>query len=198
MSKQNLSPYDRDMLAMVNSFTKTECTISFAKEFIVVTIDTQKVDKNNFKALESAIKGRLGERFISINEVDYVLANSEFVYQLRFEYDPIDYPEEYRFELTKPKEVPGTLFVTSLKEVHAVCFTRDNFNKVKDFTGGGTLTLNSNINQDEKQNIYEFPTESGVLLKVLEGDYIVKDSFNRFSVIGKSEFERYFEPNDEL
>lgn len=191
MSKNKLSPFDCDLCAMIENITKTVATVKLDDENITINASVLGMQSNTLQALENALKGRAGDRFISFGNLGVTL-------ELKLSYDPEDYPEQYRWGLVEPIEVPGTRYCRKLKEVNAVFFEERNIDKVIAFTGGGTLTTPSIMNEApdglKDPATYEFPTENGTLLKVFEGEYIVKDENGRFSKMHKTTFENDFEP----
>lgn len=194
MSKNKLSPFDCDMCAMIENITKQPVGVTLDNDIFTIQTTVIGVSGYTLKALESALKGRTGiKRFVSfeIKGVDLVF---------KFKHDPefANTPDQIRYDLTEPKDIPGTKYCRKLKEVNAVFFKESNIEKVIAFTGGGTLTTPSKINEApdglKDPATYEFPTENGTLLKVFEGEYIVKDENGRFSKMHKTTFENDFEP----
>lgn len=190
--KNKLSPFDCDMCAMIENITKTPVEVDLSKENILLTVSVKGLEENRIKAIKEAAKGRLGDRFNFTEQPGDKLIIS-------FDADPEYYnaPDQMRYDLTEPKQIPGTTFCRKLKEVNAVFFERQNIDKVIAFTGGGTLTVPSSMNIDasgmNEPAFYEFPTENGVLLRVFEGEYIVKEN-GHFTTMRKTAFEREFEP----
>lgn len=190
--KNKLSPFDCDMCAMIENITKTPVEVDLSKENILLTVSVKGLEENRIKAIKEAAKGRLGERFNFTEQPGDQLIIS-------FNADPeyLNAPYQMRYDLTEPKNIPGTTYCRKLKEVNAVLFTEKSINTVIAFTGGGTLTVPSSMNVEQDGIIepafYEFPTENGVLLKVFEGEYIVKEN-GHFTTMRKSTFETDFEP----
>lgn len=182
MSKGTLKPFDLDLIHMVETVLKTKVNAFLEEGYIRLEVSALGASTNEIHALQHAVAGRLGERFI-----DFGVEETNIV--IRFDSDPEQYPDQYRYELVKPVEVPGTRYARKLKEVDAIMFRRDDIEKVLAFTGGGTLTIPSSM---QAPATYEFPTENGVLLLVKEGEYIVKDG-EHFIKMSKRDFEQDFE-----
>lgn len=193
MSKTKLSPFDYDMCVMIENIAKDNVRVETDDNKIRLILSVCEMEPQKVEAIKQAVKGRLGERLDWIDEQHNNLIIS-------FEVDPeyLNAPDEYRFDLETPKEIAGTRYCRKLKEVNAVFFEERNIDKVIAFTGGGTLTTPSIMNEApdglKDPATYEFPTENGTLLKVFEGEYIVKDENGRFSKMYKTAFENDFEP----
>ena len=191
MNKTKLSPYDWDMCAMIESITGKSVHVDFFPEFIRLSWEQSKEDgetvgeNKKIKALQQAIEGRLNKRVVKFEFKNGL----QMVY---FEYDPTEYPMEIRFDLMKPTEVPETRYQGNEKEVDAVLFVRDNMERVNAFTGGGTLTVPSEINREDENTdmraTFFFPNEMGLLLTVYELEYIVKDN-GKYSTRSQKDFE---------
>ena len=193
MSKTKLSPFDYDMCIMIENIAKDNVRVETDDNKIRLILSVCEMEPQKIEAIKQAVKGRLGERLDWIDEQHNNLIIS-------FEVDPeyLNATDEYRFDLETPKEIAGTRYCRKLKEVNAVFFEERNIDKVIAFTGGGTLTTPSIMNEApdglKDPATYEFPTENGTLLKVFEGEYIVKDENGRFSKMHKITFENDFEP----
>lgn len=190
--KNKLSPFDCDMCAMIENITKTPVEVTLNDDVFTIKASLLGVASNTIKALEGALKGRTGTRFVSFEN-----PGVEMVFKFKNDPEYNTAPDQMRYDLTEPKEVSGTTYCRKLKEVNAVLFTEQSVEKVVAFTGGGTLTVPSSMNIDasgmNEPAFYEFPTENGVLLRVFEGEYIVKEN-GHFTTMRKTAFERDFEP----
>lgn len=187
MSKTRLSPFDYDMCVMIENIAKDQLRIETDDNKIRLILSVCEMEENKKTAIKQAVKGRLGERLDWIDE-----QHSNLIFSFSADPEYLNAPDQYRFDLEEPKDIPGTTYCRKLKEVKAVLFDLRNVDEIIAFTGGGTLTTPSKMN--EAPATYEFPTENGTLLKVFEGEYIVKDENGRFSKMHKTTFENDFEP----
>lgn len=196
MNKTKLSPYDWDMCAMIEDITGKAVFVQFTPESIKLSW-TQKGESGEtvgeyqrITALKEAIAGRLNDRVLGFDYEDGKQSVS-------FSYDPTEYPEETRFALMNPTAIPETRYKRKDKEVDAILFVRDNMERVKAFTGGGTLTIPSKANDPEEfpdmRATFTFPNQLGLLFEVKEGDFIINDN-GKFTAQNKQAFEQEFEP----
>lgn len=182
MNKGKLKPFDLDLIHMIQTLLKTKVNAFSEEGYIRLEVSGLGASTNEINALREAVIGRLGERYIDFETEGLNIS-------IRFTSDPDQYPDQLRYDLKTPVDVPGTRYARKLKEVNAMLFGRDKMDDILDFTGGGTLTIPSAM---ESPATYEFPTENGVLLLVKEGEYIVKDG-EHFIKMSKKDFERDFE-----
>lgn len=182
MNIGKLKPFDFDLIHMIETVIKSSVEAFLEEGYIRLEVSAVNASTDEIHALSQAVHGRLGERFIECG-----VEESKFV--VRFTSDPDQYPDQFRYELKKPVDVPGTRYARKLKEVNAILFMREDIDKVNAFTGGGTLTIPQSVKMPAQ---YEFPTENGVLLLIREGEYIVKDG-DHFIRMYKHDFERDFE-----
>jgi hypothetical protein len=184
MSKGTLNPFDLDLIAMIESVIRSKVIVFLEEGYIRFEASAWGCSTNELTALEGAIKGRTGDRFI-----DFAVEDMTIV--ARFDSDPEQWPTQLRYDLIEPSNIPGSRYARKLKEVNAVFFTREYIDDVVRFTGGGVLTIPTELSA---LATYEFPTENGLLIAVREGEYIVKDK-SHFIKMSKADFEIDFEPN---
>lgn len=187
---QKLGPFDAELCMMIENVTKQNVSVFFEHSFIQLVwgIETDQPAPQRKKdidtALINAVRGRLGERFISSENINGL----KFVF---FKFDPVQYPEERRFSQTEPVIRPESRFIRKDIEVEAVYFDRKNIEKVNEFTGGGTITI-----PREKNGVAEFvftSQASGLFVTVREGQYIVRGKGKKITLYSKAEFENEFE-----
>lgn len=187
---QKLGPFDAELCMMIENVSKLPVSVFFEHSFIQLVwgVETdqpapqRKTDIDT--ALINAVRGRLGDRFISSENINGL----KFVF---FKFDPVQYPEERRFSQTAPVMRPENRFVKKDIEIEAVYFDRKNIEKVKEFTGGGTITIPREIN-GIAEFVFTSPA-SGLFVTVREGQYIVRGKGQKITLYSKSEFENEFE-----
>lgn len=191
MNKQVLSPFDCDMCAMVEDLTGEQITVTAAPDSIRISwaqhgsSGKDKAEGQRIEAIKQAIRGRLGDRVISFEYAD----DTQSVY---FRYDPEQYPEEIRTQLTAIDPNAGQRYCRMLKEVDAVLFTRENLEAVRAFTGGGTIEIPRTPDGLAK---YRFTNPvSGLYTDVVENWYIVRETSGKMYPVMKVHFEMDFEP----
>ena len=187
---QKLGPFDAELCMMIENVTKQNVSVFFEHSFIQLVwgVETDQPAPQRKKdidtALINAVRGRLGDRFISSESINGL----KFVF---FKFDPVQYPDECRFSQTEPVIRPESRFIRKDIEVEAVFFDRNNVEKVKEFTGSGTITIPREIN-----GIAEFvftSQASGLFVTVREGQYIVRGKGKKITLYSKAEFEHEFE-----
>lgn len=189
MNKNRLTPFDAELCMMIEDVSNEKVKVFFEANYFQlvwgnpgspVLTTNKKIDE----ALENAIRGRVGDRFISFENID----GQKFVF-IRF--DATQYPDEYRFEETKASIVGGVKYARKIKEVDAVYFDRENINQVRAFTGGGSLIIPRALNAVAS---FEFTSPAnGLTVVAREGQYIVRNQAGQISLQDKKEFETDFE-----
>lgn len=182
--KSKITPFDAETILMVRNVIGMEPIIKEGETEYCIVIPSVK----NNTALENAIAGRLGERLIACNETE-INATFRVEYQKNADY----MPTESRTDYWKPNPKAGERFCRKLLEVDAIQVTRENIDKVREFTGGGTMTIPSCpgvIGQ------YTFPTLNGVFLDVPEGWFIIRYSNGNYDKISPKEFIAEFEQKE--
>jgi hypothetical protein len=182
MSKGTLTPFDYDMIAMIESVLKTKVTVYLEEGYIKLEALAETTPNDELIALENAVKGRTGERFISCEKEDNIVI-------IRFDSDPEQWPTQMRFDFIEPVDVAYSAYSRKPKDVNAVLFDREKLQNVIDFTGGGILTIPRMLDEPAT---FEFANESGLFLIAKEGEYIVKDN-TRYSIASRRDFENEFE-----
>ena len=188
---QKLSPFDAELCMMIENVSKQPVNVFFESTYIQLVwgVETEQPLPQRKQDIETALfnaaRGRLGERFISSESINGL----KFLF---FRFDPVQYPDEFRFYQTEPVLIPENKFIRKEIEVCAVYFDRTTVEKVKQFTGGGTITI-----PREPNGIAEFvfaSPASGLFVTVREGQYIVRGKGHRITILDKKEFESEFGP----
>jgi len=189
MNKNTLTPFDAELCMMIEDVSNEKVKVFFEANYFQLVwgnpgspalTTNKKIDE----ALENAIRGRVGDRFISFENID----GQKFVF-IRF--DETQYPDEFRFDETQPSIVAGVKYARKIKEVDAVYFDRENINQVRAFTGGGSLIIPRALNAVAS---FEFTSPAnGLTVVAREGQYIVHNQAGQISLQDKKEFETEFE-----
>lgn len=191
MSIGTLTPFDYDLIAMIENITKNKVTTYLEEGYIRLEFSVLAFEEKFVNAIKDAVAGRIGDKFIGFEIEDEhqneIVVSS--IAKVRFDSDPEQWPTQIKYELTEPISVDNSTFARKAKEVEAVLFGRDNIERILEFTGGGTLTIPVALHEPAT---YEFPTENGVLMTVKEGFYIVKEK-THFYLLSKKDFEIDFE-----
>lgn len=179
MIKPELGPFDWDLVHMIKNLIGKEVNVvesqkNHAESFAIYW--ERPEDKKMHKAILDSIKGRASERYI---KTDPGKINVTYI-----KYDPETWPTQHRYDLTEPDETFGDCYI---RKVRAMKYVRNCFDLLIDFVGGGTHT----IPKTKGLSQFEFPDENGLMLKVMEGDYVVWEN-GSFSVIKAKEFESQF------
>ena len=187
---QKLGPFDAELCMMIENVSKLPVSVFFEHSFIQLVwgVETDQPAPQRKRdidtALINAVRGRLGDRFISSENINGL----KFVF---FKFDPVQYPEERRFSQTAPIMRPENRFIKKDIEIEAVFFDRTNIEKVNEFTGGGTITIPREIN-GIAEFVFTSPA-SGLFITVREGQYIVRGKGQKITLYSKAEFENEFE-----
>ena len=188
MNKNRLTPFDAELCMMIEDVSNEKVNVFFEANYLQLVWGNSgsqiQTDPKIEHALEMAIQGRVGDRFISYENIN----GQKFVF-IRF--DKTQYPDEYRYNETQPSIVAGVKYARKIKMVDAVYFDRENINQVSAFTGGGSLIIPKEINAIA---FFEFTSPAnGLTIVAKEGQYVVRNSKGQISFQDKTEFEAEFE-----
>lgn len=189
MNKSKLTPQDGDLFAMIAEVAGINPVVYEHSENFTIHVSTNGLEPEIVQALTGAISGRLGQRFITSETNKHGI-----VYYANYG-DWEKYPEEIRMEQVKVSKLPGTKFCRKLKEIDAIQVDREKLEDLQRFTGGGTMTIPRTPNGIAK---YEFTDNHGLIVTVYEHWYIVREESGRIYGMDKREFERDFEPKNNL
>lgn len=182
-----LTPYDLDLVAMIEGLTKTPVKVlrdSEKNQFqlywdSVIEKDSESTDKMQ-KAIINAIIGRSGERYKGTQNGKTNITSIEF--------SPESWPTEKRFEIGPVMPEKGNEYISTVK---AIRYKRFDVNRLGEFVGGG-IEITS---PDEKSSTFSFANQDGVWMHVNENDYVVLQN-GCFHVIPEKEFEKQFNLNE--
>jgi len=179
-----LTPIDGDLIAMVTNITGQMPILydRIDKLELVVLCSGLATDSKN--AIIGAIKGRLGERLISIEEFD----GQRIVCYFKIS-QYADFPLEYRAMFVTPEEIPGTKYINRNLYVHAFKVDRKTLENLLKFTGGGTMVVPRSIDGVAE---YSFLDNFGTMVIAKEGQFIVKYESRKYKLMSEYEFKENF------
>nr|UWI09354.1 MAG: hypothetical protein [Bacteriophage sp.] len=191
MKESKLTPFDAETILMIKSVTGHEPEITEKAELFEMRM---YVDDKNEYVIEAAINAVIGRYGMRVRAVDHIreeifLRGATFF--VEYEKGAEDFPNEVRADKREPNEKAGYLYCRRLLEVRAVPVTRDNIERLIDFTGGGTMTIPRTPNG---RAVYSFPDGNGIFIDAPETYYIVREPDGRLTTRPEREFNREFEP----
>lgn len=194
MSESRLTPFDAEVFLMIKSITDSEPEVKEADIFFTIKMYAPHKDEKIIEAAIYAVKGRYGKRIKDIRLIkEHALLNGSIFY-VEYEKGAENLPNEIRSELKEPNENAGYLYLRKLMEVRAVPVSRDNLERLNEFTGGGIIRIPRNPGGVA---VYSFPTENGLMLDVPERYYIVLTPDGKFGKIDAPTFIANFEGKDD-
>lgn len=141
MKESKLTPFDVEIVLMVKSVTGHEPEITEKAELFEMRM---YVDDRNEYIVETAIDAVIGCYGMRVRAVEHIreeifLRGATFF--IEYEKGLENLPNEVRADMREPNEKAGYLYCRRLLEVRAVPVTRDNIERLIDFTGGGTMEI---------------------------------------------------------
>lgn len=193
MKESKLTPFDVETVLMVKSVTGHEPEITEKAELFEMRM---YVDDRNEYIVEAAIDAVIGRYRMRVRAVEHIreeifLRGETFF--IEYEKGLENLPNEVHADKREPNEKAGYLYCRRLLEVRAVPVTRDNIERLIDFTGGGTMEI---PRTPGGLAVYSFPTENGVMLDVPEGNFIVLTPDGKFGKMDMQTFMANFEEKD--
>lgn len=180
----NLTPFDHELIIMIQSVTGNEVTHSINGEINVLKTNVSGIEAAKIMALEPAVKGRLSDRFISFYVEDSVC-------RIAFKVSDEDLPQQINYELTEPQIDLGFDYVSvdGLEKIKAVKLSIESLPIVVAFTGGGSVTIPTKDHHDAL--LYQFPNQDGYYTDLVDGDFVI-NSEGLFTVESESMFNRNY------
>lgn len=194
MKESKLTPFDAETILMIKSVTGHEPEITEKAELFEMRM---YVDDKNEYVIEAAINAVIGRYGMRVRAVDHIreeifLRGATFF--VEYEKGAEDLPNEVRADKREPNEKAGYLYCRRLLEVRAVPVTRDNIERLIDFTGGGTMEI---PRKPGGIGLYSFLTENGVIMSVPERWAVIRFPDGRFGKMEYKEFVETFEEKEE-
>lgn len=194
MKESKLTPFDAETILMIKSVTGHEPEVTEKAELFEMRM---YVDDKNEYVITAAINAVIGRYGMRVRAVDYIreeifLRGATFF--VEYKKGAEDLPNEARADKREPNEKAGYLYCRRLLEVRAVPVTRDNIERLIDFTGGGTMEI---PRKPGGIGLYSFITENGVIMSVPERWAVIRFPDGRFGKMEYEEFVETFEEKDE-
>lgn len=193
MKESRLTPFDAETILMIKSVTGHEPEITEKAESFEMKMYVDDKDEYIVKAAIDAVIGRYGMRVRAVKHIRDEIFLRGATFFVEYERGAEKIPNEVRTELRVPNENAGYVYCRRLLEVRAVPVSRENTERLIDFTGGGTMMIPRTPNGIAK---YSFPTENGVMLDVPEGYFVILMPDGKFARMDKQTFLANFEEKD--
>ena len=193
MKESKLTPFDVETVLMVKSVTGHEPEITEKAELFEMRMYVDDRNEYIVEAAIDAVIGRYGMRVRAVEHIREEIFLRGATFFIEYEKGLENLPNEVRADMREPNEKAGYLYCRRLLEVRAVPVTRDNIERLIDFTGGGTMEI---PRTPGGLAVYSFPTENGVMLDVPEGNFIVLTPDGKFGKMGMQMFMANFEEKD--
>lgn len=193
MKESKLTPFDVETVLMVKSVTGHEPEITEKAELFEMRMYVDDRNEYIVEAAIDAVIGRYGMRVRAVEHIREEIFLRGATFFIEYEKGLENLPNEVRADMREPNEKAGYLYCRRLLEVRAVPVTRDNIERLIDFTGGGTMKI---PRTPGGLAVYSFPTENGVMLDVPEGNFIVLAPDGKFGKMDMQTFMANFEEKD--
>lgn len=182
-----LTPFDAETLAMIESLTGRETvTTRFDDHFTIHAFYTEHRDPDYINAIISAVRGRMGKRFIEVQD-DPDRAMLKFT----IAFDKQNLPDVEGFTDIVPARLEsGEIYCRTVEQIRAIQVRRDNYISVAEFCGNGTIQ----IERHPGGKAWFTFLNNGTYVDVPENDYIVRrKNTNAFEIWPKAKFEKEWE-----
>lgn len=193
MKESKLTPFDVETVLMVKSVTGHEPEITEKAELFEMRMYVDDRNEYIVEAAIDAVIGRYGMRVRAVEHIREEIFLRGATFFIEYEKGLENLPNEVHADKREPNEKAGYLYCRRLLEVRAVPVTRDNIERLIDFTGGGTMEI---PRTPGGLAVYSFPTENGVMLDVPEGNFIVLTPDGKFGKMDMQTFMANFEEKD--
>lgn len=194
MEESRLTPFDAETILMIKSVTGHEPEITEKAELFEMKMFVDDKDEYIVKAAIDAVIGRYGMRVRAVEHIREQIFLRGATFLVEYEKGAENMPNEIRADLKEPNENAGYLYFRRLLEVRAVPVSRENWERLNEFTGGGTMTI---PRKPGGVAIYSFPNEHGVLFDVPENWVVVRFPGGTFGKMDYKTFIANFEEKDE-
>lgn len=194
MKESRLTPFDAETILMIKSVTGHEPEITEKAELFEMKMYVDDKDEYIVKAAIDAVIGRYGMRVRAVEHIREQIFLRGATFFVQYEKGAENLPNEVRADKREPNEKAGYLYCRRLLEVRAVPVSRDNIERLIDFTGGGTMEIPRKLGGI---GLYSFITENGVIMSVPERWAVVRFPDGRFGKMDYKTFVEEFEEKDE-
>ena len=194
MKESRLTPFDAETIIMIKCVTGHEPEITEKAELFEMKMYVDDKDRYIVKAAIDAVIGRYGMRVQSVEYIREQTFLRGATFFVKYGKDAENLPNEVYADKREPNEKAGYLYCRRLLEVRAVPVSRDNVERLIDFTGGGTMNIPRKLGGIA---LYSFITENGVIMNVPERWMIIRFPDGRFGKMEYSTFVEEFEEKEE-
>lgn len=194
MEESRLTPFDAETILMIKSVTGHEPEITEKAELFEMKMYVDDKDEYIVQAAIDAVIGRYGMRVRAVEHIREQIFLRGATFLVEYEKGAENMPNEIRADLKEPNGNAGYLYCRGLLEVRAVPVSRENWERLNEFTGGGTMTI---PRKPGGVAIYSFPNERGVLFDVPENWVVVRFPGGTFGKMDYKTFIANFEEKDE-
>lgn len=192
--KSRLTPFDAETILMIKSVTGHEPEITEKAESFELKMYVKDKDEYIIKAAIDAVIGRYGLRMRAVKHIWEQMFLRGATFFVEYEKGAENLPDEVHADNKEPNEKAGHLYCHRLLEVRAVVVSRDNIERLIDFTGGGTMEIPRKPGGIAQ---YSFVTENGVIMSVPERWAVVRFPDGRFGKMDYKTFVEEFEEKEE-
>lgn len=193
--KSRLTPFDAETILMIKSVTGHEPEITEKAESFELKMYVKDKDEYIIKAAIDAVIGRYGLRMRAVKHIWEQMFLRGATFFVEYEKGAENLPDEVHADKREPNEKAGHLYCHRLLEVRAVVVSRDNIERLIDFTGGGTMEIPRKPGGIAQ---YSFVTENGVIMSVPERWAVVRFPDGRFGKMDYKTFVEEFEEKEDL
>lgn len=195
--KNKLTPYDAELFMMVESLTGKPCrAFSGESSRYFIVVDYSKRPEPEFvSAVMDAIIGRIGDRFINIED-----KADEMKFVVTIGFSTKNYPGIIRGESeTKGNPERGIRYVsvnekeTGIPTICALQVRREETGRLLEFVGNGEMEVERNVDELHKgKATFHFLNAGSVYAHANEFDYIVYVSAGRYEIVKQEIFETHY------
>lgn len=178
---------------MIEDVTGTEPEVTEKENYFELKMYAPDKEERIIESAIYAVQGRYGKRIKDVRTIKEQNLLRGAIFFVEYEKGAGNLPNELRTNLGMPDETAGDIYCRRLLEVRALPVKRDNWEKLQIFTGGGTMQI---PRTPGGLAVYSFPTESGVMLDVPEGNFIVLTPDGKFGKMDMQTFMANFEEKD--
>lgn len=194
MKKSKLTPFDAETILMIENVTGHKPDVTEKEDCIEIKMYVDDKEEYIVKAAIDAVVGRYGMRIRMVKHIREEVFLRGAIFMVDYEKGAENFPQEVRTYFREPNEKAGYLYCRRLLEIRALPVSRDDLERLNDFTGGGTMKI---PRTPGGVAIYSFPTENGVIMDVPEGWAIVRFPDGRFGKMDSKTFIDNFEGKEE-
>lgn len=193
MEKRSLIPFDAETFLMIEDVTGTEPEVTEKENYFELKMYAPDKEERIIEAAIYAVQGRYGKRIKDVRTIKEQNLLRGAIFFVEYKKGAGNLPNEVARKFRRAGETAGDIYCRRLLEVRALPVKRDNWEKLRIFTGGGIMQI---PRTPGGLAVYSFPTENGVMLDVPEGNFIVLTPDGKFGKMDMKTFMANFEEKD--